>query len=294
MKTGLIGYPVAHSLSPLIHRTWQDEYDVDGVYELIELRNAALAPLVERLRREGYQGVNVTVPYKREAMAVCDTLDETARLAGAVNTLVFEKDGTVRGLNTDTFGFCENVRDNSPGIDFARGPALVFGAGGAARAVVCGLLSLGAPEVRIVNRTRAHADAVAADLRALAKQGGQKVAAADWGKRESAAKGCAALVNATSLGMSGQPELPFDFSRAKLAENPVICDIVYRPLFTHFLKQAQLHGHKAVTGIGMLLHQARPAFEAWCGIMPEISEELRLRAEEEARAFAREAAKEAG
>jgi shikimate dehydrogenase len=275
VKAGIIGYPAAHSLSPLIHGYWMDKYGIKGSYEIVRTKPEELAATVARLGAEGYTGASVTIPHKQEVMKLCGALEESAVQIGAVNTLVFDKKaGKLRGFNTDAFGFCESLRESAADFDFTRAPALVLGAGGASRAVVYGLLSLGVPEVRIVNRTRQNAEALA---RAF-----PRIAVHNWEEREYAAKGCGLVVNTTALGMAGNPELAFDFSAADLAKNAAICDIVYKPLFTELLLAAQARGYKIVTGIGMLLHQARPAFKAWCGIMPEVTGELRKLAGEAA------------
>jgi shikimate dehydrogenase len=266
MKAGIVGYPVAHSLSPVIHGYWREKYGIGGSYDVIKTPPGELTATIARMKREGYDGASVTIPHKRAVMEACDRLDDSAAKVGAVNTLVFE-DGGVRGMNTDAYGFCESLREGAPGHDFDFAPALVLGAGGAARAVVYGLQQMGVSQLRIANRTRDRAEELAYDFPGL------KVY--DWEDRETAATDCGLVVNASALGMAGNPPLPFDFAAAELAENAVICDIVYKPLLTEFLKAARDKGYKTVTGIGMLLHQARPAFEAWCGILPDVTEELR-------------------
>jgi shikimate dehydrogenase len=268
MKSGIIGYPAAHSLSPLIHGYWLGKYGIEGSYDIIRTKPEELAATIARMDVENYTGASVTIPHKQEVMKLCGVLEESAIKVGAVNTLVFDKKaGELRGFNTDAFGFCESLRESAADSDFTRAPALVLGAGGASRAVVYGLLSLGVPEVRIVNRTRENAEALARDF--------PRTAVHNWEEREHAAKACFLVVNTTSLGMVGNPELGFDFSAAHLAKDAVICDIVYKPLFTELLLAARANGYKTVTGIGMLLHQARPAFKAWCGVMPEVTDELR-------------------
>lgn len=263
IKTGVIGHPVQHSLSPLIHGHWIGQYGFRASYEKIEVLPGKLEESVRHLVEQGYIGFNVTIPHKQAIMALCGSVDETARRIGAVNTVAVMEDGSLRGMNTDSFGFVESILHADGDIDLFGGAALVLGAGGAARAVVHGLLSLGVKDIRIANRTRAKAEAIAADFAAEV---------VDWDERAQAAEGAAILVNTTSLGMAGQPALEFDLGH--LPQHAAVCDIVYKPLHTELLQAAASRGNTVVTGIGMLLHQARPAFKAWFGVMPEVDEAL--------------------
>ena len=263
IKVGVIGYPAQHSLSPLIHNAWMKEFGFPGLYNAIDIPPDRLEESVVQMAEEGYAGFNVTIPHKQAVLKICDSIDETARRIGAVNTVSVLPNGRLKGFNTDSFGFVENILQAQTGIDFTAGPAVVLGAGGAARAVVHGLMNLGVPEVTLTNRTRDRAEEIAAVFPA-------KVV--DWEARENAASGAKLLVNTTSLGMAGQPPLEYDLQH--LPENAAVCDIVYKPLMTDLLRNAEARSHKIVTGIGMLLHQARPAFREWFGIMPEVSEEL--------------------
>lgn len=254
---GILGWPVAHSRSPLLHGTWLERHAIDGAYMPLPVRPERFADAVRSLRDLGFRGANVTIPHKEAAFAVCDAVDATARRAGAVNTLVFRADGLIHGSNTDGFGFLENVRATIPGWSATAGPAVLLGAGGSARAIAAALLDAGAPRVTLVNRTPARAEALA---RAL----GGPVAVAQRPPLEDAAL----LVNTTSLGMQGQP--PLAISLAPLPAGAVVADIVYVPMETPLLAAARARGLAAVPGLGMLLHQARPGFEAWFGVAPAV------------------------
>jgi len=214
----------------------------------------------------GFAGCNLTVPHKQAALAVVDAVDAVAARIGAVNTVIVRRDGTLEGRNTDAFGFRENLRAAQPHWRAGAGPAVVLGAGGAARAVVAALLDDGAPEIRLVNRSRDHAATLAADLAG-------PITVLDWQHRAEALAGAALLVNTTSLGMTGQP--PLDIALAALPQAAVVNDIVYAPLETPLLAAARRRGHAVVDGLGMLLHQARPAFAAWFGVMPDVTAALR-------------------
>lgn len=273
IKACVIGHPVAHSKSPLIHRHWIESYGLSGTYEAVDVSPESLESGIRDLVRKGYAGFNVTIPHKQAVMALCDRLDETARAVGAVNTVVIEQDGSLSGKNTDVFGFVENVRQSVPSVNFRKGPALVLGAGGAARAIVHGLLREGVPEVRLVNRTLSKAEDLALDFPVRVP-----IRVIDWEHRASALEDLSLLVNATSLGMTGQP--PLDLPLEGLPKTCLVSDIVYAPLMTDLLTQASGHGNPVVTGIGMLLHQARPAFETWFGVLPDVTEELVKKATE--------------
>lgn len=258
---GVFGWPVAHSRSPRLHGFWLERHGVDGAYLPLAVRPERFADAVRALRDTGFCGANVTIPHKEAAFAVCDRVDASAHRAGAVNTLVFGADGAIAGSNTDGFGFLENIRATLPGWQAAAGPAVVLGAGGSARAIAAALLDAGCPLVTLVNRTPARAEALA---RAL----GGAVAVAERPPLESAAL----LVNTTSLGMQGQPPLALDL--APLPARAVVADIVYVPLETPLLAAARARGLAAVPGLGMLLHQARPGFEAWFGVAPVVDQAL--------------------
>ncbi|WP_456306984.1 shikimate dehydrogenase [Neoroseomonas eburnea] len=258
---GVLGWPVSHSRSPRLHGYWLETLGIDGAYLPLPVHPEHFASAVQALADLGFRGANVTIPHKQAAFDACDAVDASALRAGAVNTLVF-RDGRIEGSNTDGFGFLESVREQAPGWSAADGPAVLLGAGGAARAVAAALLDAGCPRVTLVNRSVARAEALARDL------GGAIDVAA-----EAPLGGAALLVNTTSLGMQGQPPLAIDL--APLAASSVVADIVYVPLETPLLAAARAHGLRAVDGLGMLLHQARPGFEAWFGVAPRVDAALR-------------------
>ena len=258
---GIIGWPVSHSRSPRLHGFWLERHKIDGAYVPLPIRPADMPTAVRGLMQAGFAGANVTIPNKMAAFEACDTVDETARKAGAVNTLVF-KDGKISGSNTDGHGFLANLRAH--GVDPAAGPVLLLGAGGSARAVVPVLQDLGV-QVTVANRTRAKADELAGELPGLR--------VVDWDRRSDALGDHALLVNTTSLGMHGQNPVEIDLSRA--AKGSAVCDIVYVPLETPLLAAARAHGLRCVEGLGMLLHQAVPGFKAWFGFEPVVDDDLR-------------------
>ncbi len=265
---GVIGWPVGHSRSPRLHGYWIDRLGLDAAYLPLPVRPEDFADCVRALMRMGFAGANVTVPHKEAAFALCDIRDAAAEAIGAVNTLVF-RDGKICGSNTDAFGFIENLRQSVPVLP--RGPALVLGAGGAARAVIHALLEAGYTDLRIANRTRARAE----DLcRAFAREG-CFLAPLDWSQIGPALTDTALLVNTTSLGMNGQPPLEIDLT--PLPTDALVTDIVYVPLETPLLAAARTRGNPVVDGLGMLLHQARPGFAAWFDQpgLPTVDEGLR-------------------
>ncbi len=277
---GVVGWPVGHSLSPRLHGFWLDRYGIDGAYLPLAVAPERFESALRGLVDAGFRGVNVTVPHKQAALALCDETAPLAARIGAVNTLVFE-DGRLKGSNTDAFGFLENLRQGAPTWNPAAGPALILGAGGAARAVAVALLDAGVAELRLANRTAARAEALAEELGAeelgaeelgAGKLGG-RVTAVPWEARGAALEDLTLLVNTTNLGMTGQPPLELDLER--LPTGAVVIDIVYAPLETGLLAQARARGNPTVDGLGMLLHQARPGFEAWFGVAPEVTAELR-------------------
>lgn len=266
-KAAVIGWPIGHSKSPLIHNYWLERHGIDATYSAIPVAAEDLKTEVARLKREGFCGFNVTVPHKQAIIPYLDYVRADAERIGAVNTVVVNPDGTLEGRNTDAFGFIANIRAGLPGMDFARGPAIVLGAGGAARAVVYALGREGAKDIRVFNRTLGRARELASAFPATTGHA--------WDALPDHLADAAFLVNTTSLGMSGQPDLEVDL--AHLAPACVVHDIVYNPLETGLLKAAKKHGNATVTGIGMLLHQARPAFQAWFGVLPEVDAELARR-----------------
>jgi shikimate dehydrogenase len=254
---GVVGWPVSHSRSPLLHNHWLTRYGIDGAYVPLPVRPEDLPSAVAGLRAAGFRGVNVTVPHKVAVARLCDALRPAARQAGAVNTLVFTEAGVV-GDNTDGAGFLANLQAHATPV----GPALVLGAGGAARAIAAALLAEGVA-VTIANRTPARAAELASLLPGLRT--------IPWDQRH-ALGGIALLVNTTSLGMAGQEPLEMDLASA--APGMAVCDIVYAPLETTLLAAARARGLRAVGGLGMLLHQAVPGFTAWFGVQPEVDAAL--------------------
>jgi shikimate dehydrogenase len=263
---GVLGWPVAHSRSPALHGFWLAHHKIDGVYIPLPVMPEHFERAVRALPLLGFAGANVTVPHKQAALRAADTVDPLAKRIGAVNTLVVGADGSLAGSNTDAFGFIENLRHGAPGFSAARGPAVLLGAGGAARAVAVALLEDGAPELRLVNRSVARARDLAAEI-------GGPITVVEWNKRADALAGAALLVNTTTLGMVDQPPLEVDLGPLPAAA--LVTDLVYAPLRTDLLERAARRGNPTVDGLGMLLHQARPGFAAWFGAMPKVTPELR-------------------
>ena len=269
----IVGWPVEHSRSPALHGFWLKQHRIDGYYGRlpIEPRHAALEELVAFLKRTPTaRGCNLTLPHKIEIMPLLDRIDPVASRIGAVNTVVKHKDGTLEGRNTDGFGFLEALRYNAPHWSAERGPVLVLGAGGAARAVVASLVDAGVPELRLVNRTRQTAVELGV---AFTPDDGRRIVVGSWDERSALLEGTTLLVNTTSLGMKGQP--PLDIDLAALPHEAAVYDIVYVPLETGLLAAARARGNRCVDGLGMLLHQGRPGFEAWFGRKVDVSAEQR-------------------
>jgi shikimate dehydrogenase len=266
---GVIGWPVHQSLSPLMHTHWLRVHGIAGAYVPLAIRPEDFGRCVAILPLMGFAGVSVTVPHKQAAYALASELDEHASATGAVNTLVFAG-GAVQGLNTDGRGFMASLAEDL-GEDAAKlGPVVILGAGGAARGIVYALLRGGAPEIRIVNRTKGRAEKLAADL-------GARVKVAEWGDWPRAFAGARLLVNTTSLGMTGKDRL--DVSLEGLPQDAAVADIVYNPMETDLLRQAKTRGHRTMGGLGMLMHQAVPAFAAWFGVTPAVTQALRTEME---------------
>ncbi len=265
-RAGVMGWPVAQSRSPVLHGFWLTQYQIEGSYDRLPVPPDALERALRALPGRGFAGCNLTIPHKEHALTLLDRLDGAARRIGAVNTVVVAADGTLEGHNTDAFGFHASLAAAVPGWDAASGPAVVLGAGGAARAVTAALLDYRVPEIRLINRHRPRAEALAAAL-------GGPVEVVDWVQRAAALAGAALLVNTTSLGMTGQP--PLDIALDDLPRAALVNDIVYVPLETPLLTAARARGNPVVDGLGMLLHQARPGFAAWFGVEPEVTPALR-------------------
>lgn len=266
---GVMGWPVAHSRSPALHNFWLDEHGINGAYVPLAVRPEHLAAALRALPALGFRGCNLILPHKQAALSIVDWVDPVARRIGAINTIVVAADGRLEGSNTDVYGFRENLRDNAVDWVPAAGPAVVLGAGGATRAVAAALSEAGVREIRIVNRTRDHAEKLAHDLAGPATD----ISVWAWEQRGQALSEALLLVNTTSLGMIGEPPLEIDL--AALPRAAVVIDIVYVPLETPLLAAARRRGNVVVDGLGMLLHQARPGFEAWFGAPVQVSESLR-------------------
>ncbi len=263
---GVMGWPVDHSLSPRLHGYWLDANGIDGAYLPLAVAPEHFAEALRVLALLGFRGVNITVPHKEAALDAVDVADPLARRIGAVNTITVRNDGSLEGTNTDAYGFTEQLKATVPDWQASGGAAVIIGAGGAARAICIALLDAGVAEIRIVNRTLARAEALATAV-------GEPVRVLPWTGRANAVGDAALVVNTTTLGMTGQPAL--DLDAAAINDDAVVCDIVYAPLQTPLLRDAAGRGLRTVDGLGMLIHQARPGFEAWFGVAPEITDDVR-------------------
>jgi shikimate dehydrogenase len=266
----VMGDPVMHSRSPKLHNYWLAKYGLTGAYMPLAIAREHLRAALRALPTLGFSGCNLTIPHKEAALKIVNTVDPLARRIGAVNCVVVAADGSLEGQNHDAFGYIESVREAQPNWRADAGPIVVIGAGGGARAVLVGLIDQGAREIRLVNRTLARGKALADEL-------GGSISALSWEERERALEGAAMLVNTTNQGMVGEP--PLDLALDRLPMSALVSDIVYIPRETALIAAARKRGNPAVNGLGMLLHQARPAFQAWFGIMPEVEPELRAKIE---------------
>ena len=262
---GVMGWPVSHSRSPLLHNHWIAENGLNGAYVLLPVQPGTLRTALRGLAALGFAGCNLTIPHKVEAMTIVDRMDPLARRIGAINTIVVEADGTLGGRNTDAFGFLQSLLDVQPDWRADAGPITVIGAGGAARAVLVSLMDRGACEIRLTNRSHAKAQDMAQEFGAV-------VQAVPWDERAAALEDAALLVNTTNQGMQGQP--PLDLNLERLPRSALVSDIIYIPTETPLLEAARLRGNTTVNGLGMLVHQARLAFEAWFEVRPEITPAL--------------------
>ena len=265
-KAGVIGWPIDHSLSPRLYRYWLKKYKVPGSYDAFCLQSSAITEFLKNKTEEGFVGLNVTVPHKQMVIEHLDGLSNRASKVGAVNTITMKKDGRLFGDNTDGFGFIENLKQNSTDFNATAGPCVVIGSGGAARAIVAALINAGAPKVKLVNRTRRNAEALADDI-------GGPIDVLDWNERHDSLADAILVTNTTTLGMVGKP--PLELSLDLLPINALVNDIVYAPIKTQLLKNAMAKGNPYVDGIGMLLHQARPGFTEWFGVKPKVTDDLR-------------------
>ena len=267
LLAGVMGWPVMHSRSPIMHIYWLRQHELAGTYVPLAIRPEGLAAALRALHPLGFAGVNLTIPHKRQALAVVDEVDAVAKRIGAISCVVVRPDGSLTGTNNDWFGFIHNLKQEQPGWRADAGPVMVLGAGGGSRAVCYGLMQDGAREIRLVNRTFARAKGLAGEF-------GGPLTALPWEQRHDALEGAAMVVNATSQGMVGQPAL--DLRLDRLSKTALAADIIYIPLETPFLAAARQRGNRTANGLGMLLHQGRPAWKMWFGIEPVVTAELRL------------------
>lgn len=263
---GVIGHPIAHSRSPHLQGYWLKSLGLQGYYIPMDVTPEDLPKVIETLPKMGFVGVNITVPHKERVIELADLITDRAAIIGAANTLIFQRDGRLHADNTDGYGFIENLRSNAPGWDPKSGPAAVIGAGGAARAVVASLLEVGVPEILISNRTRFRAEKLKSDF-------GNRLHVVDWAQVGNMLDAAKTVVNTTSLGMVGKPELGVPLGG--LQKDALVTDLVYTPLKTRLLSEADAIGCTTVDGLGMLLHQAVPGFERWFGIRPEVDDKTR-------------------
>lgn len=265
LMAGVMGFPVMHSRSPRIHNYWLEKHGLNGRYVPLAIRPEGLQAALKALPALGFAGCNLTIPHKEVAMRLVDRLDAASKRIGAINCVTVEKDGSLSGTNNDGFGYIACVLQAYPTWRADAGPIVVLGAGGGARAVLVALAERGAREIRLLNRTNTRASLLAEDL-------GSPIRAMSWADRSQALEGAAMVVNTTSQGMVGQPAL--DIELDNLPRTALVSDIVYIPKATPLLAVAKARGNPTVGGLGMLLNQARPAFKAWFGVMPEVTPEL--------------------
>ena len=265
LLAGVMGWPVAHSRSPVIHNHWLREHGIQGAYGHFAVEPARLGEALRGLSALGLAGCNLTIPHKVEAMPFMDEVHPLGQRIGAINCVVVQPDGRLHGFNHDGYGFIQSLLEAQPNWRADSGPSVVLGAGGASRAILVSLIDAGAREIRLLNRTRATAEA-------LAEEFGPTLRVLDWAQRHDALDGASLLVQTTNQGMVGEP--PLDLTLDALTRSAVVADIIYTPLQTPLLAQAQARGNATVNGLGMLLHQARPAFASWFGVQPEVTPAL--------------------
>ena len=263
---GVLGNPIAQSKSPRLHRHWLRKYGLLGDYVSLHVTEENLETVVRAMPKMGFVGANVTLPHKIAVMQFADQITDRATLIGAANTLTFKDDGKIIADNTDGYGFMANLKQNAPDWDPTSGPAVLLGAGGAARAIIVALADAGVTEILLTNRTRTKADALRAEF-------GTRIRVVDWVQAGNILEGAATVINSTSLGMTGNAALriPLD----GLTKGTLVTDIVYSPLRTRLLEEAETAGCTVVDGLGMLLHQGVPGFERWFGVRPEVDDKTR-------------------
>ncbi len=263
---GVIGWPINQSKSPKVHNYWLKKYEIDGIYHALSVTPDRLSQALGGISALGYKGVNLTIPHKVEAMALCDHIDDTAKKIGAINTVTIGEDGSLSGTNSDAYGFIENLNNNSS-WSASSGPAVILGAGGAARAVAVALSEAGVGQIRIINRTIERAKTLINDTRI------ENAVTESWEHRHEALEGAGLLVNSTNLGMAGCE--PLDINLSMLPRSAVVNDIVYAPLNTELLETSKKRGNQTVDGLGMLLYQAKVGFHLWFGVNPEVTSDQR-------------------
>jgi len=263
---GVLGNPIAQSKSPRLHRHWLRKYGLLGDYVPLHVTEENLETVVRAMPKMGFVGANVTLPHKIAVMQFADQITDRATLIGAANTLTFKDDGKIIADNTDGYGFMANLKQNAPDWDPTSGPAVLLGAGGAARAIIVALADAGVTEILLTNRTRTKADALRAEF-------GTRIRVVDWVQAGNILEGAATVINSTSLGMTGNAALriPLD----GLTKGTLVTDIVYSPLRTRLLEEAETAGCTVVDGLGTLLHQGVPGFERWFGVRPEVDDKTR-------------------
>ena len=262
----VLGHPINHSKSPKLHNYWLSLFGIDGHYIPLDIDPRNFENSIRALSGLGFVGANVTIPYKEKVLKIADKISDRAAIIGAANTLTFLQDGRIYADNTDGYGFLQNIKCKYNDWTAGEGTSVVFGAGGASRAILGALIEDGANEVILANRTRSRADQLRSDF-------GAKIKVVDWMKVQNYLSDASTVINATSLGMDGKAELPIPLQGLK--KNTLVTDIVYTPLNTPLLENAAKRGCRTVDGLGMLIHQAIPGFERWFGVKPDVSEKLR-------------------
>lgn len=266
LMAGVMGWPVMHSRSPLMHNYWMEQQGLAGTYVFLEIKPGTLEPALKALHPLGFSGCNLTIPHKLDAMSIVDEVDDVAKKIGAISCVVVREDGSLFGTNNDWLGFLGNLKEQQPGWRGDAGPVTVIGAGGGGRAVCYALLQEGVPELRLVNRTREKAERIAEEY-------GGPITVLPWEDRHDALEGAVLAVNVTNQGMVG--EAPLDLRLDKLSDTAVAADIIYTPLDSPYLVAARERGNQTVNGLGMLLHQGPPAWKLWFDVEPTVTAELR-------------------
>ena len=266
LLAGVMGWPVMHSRSPLLHNYWFEKYQLAGRYVPLAIEPDELAAALRALHPLGFAGCNLTIPHKQAAMAIVDEVDAVAAKIGAISCVTVRRDGSLAGSNNDCYGFIHNLKQEQPAWRANTGPIAVIGGGGGSRAVCYALAQEGAREIRLINRTFERAQRMADEF-------GAPVTAVKWEQREDALADVAMVVNTTNQGMQGEPAL--DLNLTRMPGSALAADLIYIPRETQFLAAARSRGNSTVNGLGMLLHQGRPAWQAWFSIEPEVTPELR-------------------